>query len=31
MVEELDLEITFLTANTSKIQLHVEQLLQDTY
>ena len=31
MVEEWDVEITFLPTNTSKIHLHVEQLLQNTY
>ena len=31
MVEEKDVEITFLPKNTSKIHLHVEQLLQNTY
>ena len=30
-VEELDVEITFLSTNTSEIHLHVEQLLQNTY
>ena len=31
MVEEQDVEITFLPTNTSEINLHVEQLLQNTY
>ena len=31
MAEEWDVEITFLPTNTSKIHLHVEQLLQNTY
>ena len=31
MVEEWDVEITFLPINTSKIHLHMEQLLQNTY
>ena len=31
MAEEQDLEMTFLPINTSKIHLHVEQLLQNTY
>ena len=31
MVEEWDMEITFLPTNTSKIHLHVEQLLQNIY
>ena len=31
MVEEYDVEITFLPTNTSKIHLHVEQLLENTY
>ena len=31
MAEEEDVEITFLPTNTSKIHLHVEQLLQNTY
>ena len=31
MAEEKDVEITFLPTNTSKIHLHVEQLLQNTY
>ena len=31
MAEEKDMEITFLPTNTSKIHLHVEQLLQNTY
>ena len=29
MAEELDMEITFLPINTSKIHLHVEQLLTE--
>ena len=31
MEEEWDVEITFLLTNTSKIHLHVEQLLQNTH
>ena len=31
MVEEKDMEITFLPTNTSEIHLHMEQLLQNTY
>ena len=31
MAEEEDVEITFLPTNTSKLHLHVEQLLQNTY
>ena len=31
MVEEEDVKITFLPTNTSKIHLHVEQPLQNTY
>ena len=31
MVEEYNMEITFLPTNTSEIHLHVEQLLQNTY
>ena len=31
MAEEADVEITFLPTNTSKLQLHVEQLLQNTH
>ena len=31
MAEEQDVEITFLLTDTSKIHLHVEQLLQNTY
>ena len=31
MVEESDMEITFLPTNTSKLHLHVEELLQNTY
>ena len=31
MVEEEDVELTFFPINTSKIHLHVEQLLQNTY
>ena len=31
MAEEQDVEITFLPTDTSKIYLHVEQLLQNTY
>ena len=31
IAEEQDVEITFLPTNTSEINLHVEQLLQNTY
>ena len=31
MAEEQDVEITFLPTNTSKIHLHMEQLLQNAY
>ena len=31
MVEEQDVEITFLPTNTSEIHLHVEQSLLNTY
>ena len=31
MAEKKDMEITFLPTNTSKIHLHVEKLLQNTY
>ena len=31
MAEEEDMEITFLPTNTTKLHLHVEQLLQNTY
>ena len=31
MAEEKGMEITFLPTNTSKLHLHVEQLLQNTY
>ena len=31
MAEEYNVEITFLSTNTSKIHPHVEQLLQNTY
>ena len=31
MVEEQDVEITFLPTSISEIHLHVEQLLQNTY
>ena len=31
MVEEWDVEITFLPRNASEIHLRVEQLLQNTY
>ena len=31
MVEEYNVELTFLSTNTSKVHLHVEQLLQSTY
>ena len=31
MVEEEDVEITFLSTNTSKLHLHVEQVIQNTY
>ena len=31
MEEPKDVEITFLPTSTSKIHLHVEQLLQNTY
>ena len=31
MVEGYDVEINFLPTNTSEIDLHVEQLLQNTF
>ena len=31
MAEELDVEINFLPTNTSKLHLHMEQLLQNNY